>query len=306
MTPARTLIGNTAYKSSIPFAIVPIAVRPLMRSRCSIPNTVELLVQCWQRAEQRVSHQWTKRSSVAGEETVTENLWEYLHEEFSKVNAEGRVEEAFKIDLCRKYPHFSHEFRFLDRISQGLFMECHLHNKQQEKKSGGDYGLVITRPLLSTSTSSLRISVRDQGLLCQAKIRSRRGKWGVLKQNQCAVLADRLSFAAIVSYDYEPAAGSPLKPIQWQPCQQSTIKEVNSWLKCGVFPSPIRSEEALWAVASGVIGTKDEGQIKDYILTEERQQWRIRIDWPDGKRPNAEVYLSSLEQPLHRNALVVH
>lgn len=251
----------------------------------SIPSTVRLLVQCWNRAEQRTSGQWSLRSPNADERFITEHFWESLNDELVKATKDGALARAFQDDLCHKYSSLAGAYAQLQEITHDMFMDCRLHNSRQEGLSGGDFGLVFARPSLRSSYPGLSIRMKEQGLLCQAKAQSKTGRWGKLTKRQIKVLPPNLNFTSLVLYEsVEPQA--PLKSFEWQTCAGYKIGDVQGWLAKGQFPDLQSSERTIQLLADGSIGTAAREIIDQVIRIEGRNELRIRIDWPDGSRPD--------------------
>src|SRR4051812_44395910 len=96
---------------------------------------------CWQTAEARVCREVRTKYREADEETITILLCGELRQEFAEKNATREFERAFASDL-------RNEFRFVDLnwVSHGLIGRVVHHPKGVEKRTGGDFGLVVGRP----------------------------------------------------------------------------------------------------------------------------------------------------------------
>jgi len=242
-------------------------------------STLTVLFECWKAAEREVVARWRWSSTNADEPFITEQLYGCLNEKLSMATQDGRVERAFAEDFYRQYPNLGHFIA--NDASHGLFMECRLHNRVEEGKTGGDFGLVISRP----AVEFMDLRQTEQGLLCQAKRRQAYGSWGGLSNNQARVLPERVEYLAFILYDLLPGIATGPNPFQWLPCKGHSITEVETWLLTDKFPSTTDSIRTLKSLATGEIGTDDRRTIEQVIRLKARPELSIKIDWPDGQRP---------------------
>jgi hypothetical protein len=270
----------------------------------SIPKTIELVSQCWGRAEDAIRQRWKKRNVIADEPYITGCFWDNLNDELEAATSDGALKRAFQEDLCHAFPRLQSHYGTLDQITHGLFMDCRLHDKGEEEVTGGDYGLSIIQPEFHARAYESSIRLKEHGLLCQAKIRRKTGKWGSLTTNQGQVLPPYLGFASLVLYDYSQIKGSPLDPFKWQLCGGFAIEEVKRWLLRDSFPSILSSKEVLLKLSKGEIGTCDEKFLRDVIRSTARPELRIRITWRDGVPPDGIKIpeLSHVRQPVLQHA----
>jgi len=253
--------------------------------RCSIPNTVQLVINQWSRAETETASEIKQTHHRAGEEFITEFFTNVLSRNLKTATRDGAVARAFEMDLVATFPSLYHgDFR-LKRFSDRLFMNCERHSKQRESKGGGDFGLTVVRPSLRIGAYVPSITMERQGLLCQAKLRTARGPWRQLSPNQCKVLPVNFPFATLILYEYADRGRRALRPFKWQPCENADIADVIGWLKNDTFPQTRSSSQILWMLAEEQIGTSDERTIEEKVVTESRPCIEIRIDWPDDAKP---------------------
>ena len=131
----------------------------------------------------------------------------------------------------------------------------------------------------------------QRGLLCQAKVQ-RRGtaKWGDLTAKQKQVLPGKLSYSALVLYQYlDRVERRKLAPFQWQLTSSWTIQDVSGWLRAGQFPGPKPSKEIIESIAKDLIGTDNKKIIAEIIAPPSRPSLEIRVRWRDGDGPSGFV-----------------
>lgn len=171
--------------------------------------------------------------------------------------------------------------------------------------TGGDFGLIITRPQVSFhlspwSSFSGELHIQEEyqcGLLCQAKLKNRKCQWGSLSKRQKEIFPERMNYLAFLLYEYTDKARCHLREFQWQLCQNATsVQNVIGWLKSDQFPALVDSAEIIRRLGNAEIGT-DEKEIGEKIIQPTgRPHIHIRIFWPPDKRPPVpvSVHVSSL------------
>ena len=137
------------------------------------------------------------------------------------------------------------------------------------------------------------------GLLCQAKVKRRDGKWGKLSRNQMKVLPGRLPYLSLLLYEYSDMPRHNLLPFQWQSCRDVAIEDVDQWLKADAFPQTDDSETILDLLSQGAIGTDDKNIISEFICPPTRPALTIRIWWPDGGAPRSPVQVHQAKPTVH-------
>src|SRR5687767_9673077 len=145
-----------------------------MLGRLPLRNTMALCFDCWTSAESQTCREWAGSSPNAGEEFITERLWQLLSENLRAATKCGTLSRAFERDLVRAVPRLASNSMLLHKLSHRLFMDCQLHNRQKEAETGADFGLLLNRPIIEHCSSTLRLPMKESGILCQAKLRSKR------------------------------------------------------------------------------------------------------------------------------------
>lgn len=253
--------------------------------RSSIPKTITLLCDCWRLAETRTSDHLSAKNPDSGEEFITQLFWGYLNETLISATRSESLKRAFEADLLAAFPKL-HAARWkVDRFCQALVMDCQLHDKTTEGRTGGDFGLTIIRPSLNDSPYARSIPTKRQGLLCQSKLKAKNSRWRKLTKPQCKALAPSLAYTSLVLYEFTDRHRNRLLPFVWQPCNGAKVENVTDWLKTGRFPSAQTSEVIIRALADCLVGTSDQDIIDEQIAVVHRPSVVIRIDWPDDQKP---------------------
>lgn len=275
-----------------------------------VPNVGKLIRECWTTAEKATRDTIHEKHFDCDEELITNLFRGELREILSKVAAEGRVERAFLQDLKSAFHHA--DLDKLRQIATGLTATVSFHDRSLEGKTGGDLGILVVRPdVHSERWSSDTLSVtRDykRGLLAQAKLFGRDGKWNGLTRSQKRVLGERLSYFALLLYRYldNDEGRRDLKPFAWQNAADSNVPLLESWLKQDDFPRPQESDDLLAELLTDRIGTDDKKIIEEVIAPPQRESLEIRIHWPDGMGPGPSPIRITHEtrNPVHQHAVV--
>jgi hypothetical protein len=106
-----------------------------------IPRTISLIKACWQVAEERVCREVGTKYHESDEEAITILLFGALREEFEKRNIDREFEQSFAADLRKWCPETD-----LTWVAHGLIGRVIHHPRHVEKRTGGDFGLVLSRP----------------------------------------------------------------------------------------------------------------------------------------------------------------
>ena len=258
-----------------------------------IPALAKLVAECWNRAEQALQDQIKQELPDINEETITVLLSGKLNAEFNKASENGAVRVAFLHDLRVFLSDIPNPDLY--EISRGIIATVHFHPREVEKKTGGDFGIVFTRPdVRRTAYSRSKLTIAGEnrrGLLCQAKVFRRNATWGKLSERQRKVIRERLSYFALVLYRFADQSGDrrELAPIQWQIATNATVDGIDGWLKSDVFPTLEGSQQIINALAKSEIGTDDGNMIDEYIAPQMRPALEIIIRWQDGDAPGREV-----------------
>ncbi len=219
------------------------------------------------------------------EEFITILLYGHINYALFKASKEKVIEKAFLQDL-NKACHFSRilsssQLRSeLSRQSNGLVADIVLHNKRQEGETAGDFGLVISHPQITLSKESIDIKeTNSSGLLCQAKLKDKKGKWGKFGDNQKRILTSRMDFTSIVLYSYDDESRTKLNPIDWKICAGQSFSEIEDLLRNDSLDNLGSTTEIITQLASKQIGTQDQKIIREIIAPSLRQILEIKIHW---------------------------
>jgi hypothetical protein len=248
---------------------------------------------CWQAAEARVCREVGTKYREADEEAITILLCGELRQEFAEKNDNREFERTFASDL-------QNGFRFVDLnwVSHGLIGRVVHHPKQVEKRTGGDFGLVVGRPHVEHRFKT-KVSMHSQGLLVQAKKTSKSGTLGKLTPNQRTVLPARLEYTAFLLYMYA-ARGAELAPFGWVCARGRPLPVVEADLARlnGAYPKSIAdyqriltssvasSMDVIEALSKGTCGTSDQQVIDADICPSPASSVTIEITWRDGRPPD--------------------
>jgi hypothetical protein len=270
--------------------------------RMRIPALANLVAECWEKAEEALQGVIRQKHPDRDEEMITTLLNGELNDEFSRVSESGAVEIAFLSDLCLSLPDIPRA-DLSKKITRRLIATIHFHPKEIEKKTGGDFGLVIIRPNIRRANSRSRLLIDNdyqRGLLCQAKVLRRSLTWGKLTANQQELLSEKLSYFALVLYKYadQGAERRELAPLSWQTTRDAAIEEIQGWLKSGKFPKLEGSRQVICDLAQGAIGTDDKNIISGVIAPYVRPSLKITVGWREGDGPGPDVQLRKSTAPI--------
>jgi hypothetical protein len=278
-----------------------------MPSAMEIPYTLEIITQCWDKAETALRRAVKKKYRDPNEETIT---WLFCRE-FSfllrRASEQGLIEKEFLKDLRRAYPELRDRTE-LRLISENLIADVSLHKRHIEKDTGGDFGLTITRPDVSFEppsysyhgTGSIETTyIYQRGLLCQAKLKHK-SNWGELTDKQKSVLPKRLEYLGLLLYECGGEERQLLRKFAWQLCTGKRIKNITEWLKSGNFPSLSSSSEIIQKLGIGEIGTDDKQTLEKIIRPTGKPQFSIRIDWGSNPPPPPSISIEIHSSLSHR------
>jgi hypothetical protein len=193
-------------------------------------------------------------------------------------------------------------------LARGISATVLLHPRQEEKRTGGDIGIVLIRPnigLQGISAGTLTVDEYKRGLLCQAKMNRRTGRgWGPLTRNQQKMLADRTDYLSLLLYNYSDKERRALMPFQWQVCAGSALSDVESWLNSGAFPSLTTSENIIHQLGDCKIGTERNDLMDQLIAPAVRDSLIIKIGWPPGRSPRRNFVLR--QQRVEKKLQILH
>jgi len=270
-----------------------------MQTILQIPSTLEVIKKCWKNAEGELQTLIKRKHPDLDEEFITRLFYGEFSFSVRGASKRGDISKAFLNDLEQAFPNLGYIGQ-LD-VFEGLIAKVSLHKKEVEKFTGGDFGLTIIRPILqmSQSFSGQPVFTKDEypcGLLCQAKIKRRNGKWGKLTNKQKDVFPDRMKYLGLLLYSYLDEDRHKLNKFEWQLCQDATPREVEIWLKSDKFPNKKDSGEIISLLGNGSIGTDNREIIQNIIMSKTKPNLSIRIFWPPDKDPGKEILISLPQQ----------
>jgi hypothetical protein len=267
---------------------------PLYSSILPIPNTVKVISECWKNAEEELQTGIKKYTPDKDEEFITETFHGKYKEALDAANVKDIIASSFLADLIRCYGYDYHEK--WKGISQNLIADVTLHKKTTEGKTGGDLGIVIIRPNITIDNDKIKILDYKRGILAQAKIKRRDGKWGGFTPNQISLIPSILNFYFLLLYQYKDSERTELSNFNWQSCKDVTkatpeqvMSEIEGWFEHETFPKLLNSTQILQGVAAGTLGISNKSIIDTFICPTENQYLEIRITWPEGKSPGTTV-----------------
>jgi len=200
-----------------------------MQETIPIPSTIAVVKQCWNNAENELRTSVDKKHPDLDEEFIIRLFYDEFAFLLSEASEKGQIRDAFTSDLHAAFPELDCCAE-LDSISDGLIANLSLHKREVERFTGGDLGLTIIRPQLARSyydSSEIQIGERQQGLLCQAKIKRRSGRWGTITKKQRDLFPDRMKYLGLLLYSYADLKRRQLNPFSWQLCNGAELMEQN-------------------------------------------------------------------------------
>lgn len=244
------------------------------------------------------------------EEFITTLFYGHIKYRLREANLNKAIENAFLKDLKTAIRYHSIRDwdldRKLHREAEGLIADIVLHNKKQEAKTGGDFGLVIVHPQISVSDDSLEIKKgQTSGLLCQAKLKYKSGKWNRFKGKQKAILPNYLDFTSLVLYSYLDEERSDLDSVAWKLCRGKSLSEIDTLLKKGDFGELLNTTEVIMLLGREQIGTKDQTLIDTVVSPSVRQYFEVKIYWPKDNDPKGTINIGMHQQQTTKEKVYV-
>lgn len=258
-----------------------------------IERTLEEVCRAIDRAEANMRKHVRTYYHNVNEEFITGLFYGHIKYYLSKASEKRLIEDAFLQDLKKicnaNIPGGILESKLHDH-SAGLIADIILHNRHEEGKTGGDFGLVIVHPQIQLNRTSLEIKKGiSSGLLCQAKLKSKDGKWGSFTENQKKALLDHLEFTSLVLYSYADGDRTKLNPITWKSCRGQTFQDIENLLKSDFLRELASTTEILTRLGQKQIGTQDQTLIETVISPSIRQGLEIKIYWKEDDDPKGRV-----------------
>lgn len=113
------------------------------RDILKIPNTLNVIVSCWQNAEQKLQNEIKENYPGLNEECITRLFHGLFAKELRKASDDRLIEESFLTDMSNAFPGC--DYSLLNGF-RGLIADVTLHERETEKFTGGDFGFLIARP----------------------------------------------------------------------------------------------------------------------------------------------------------------
>lgn len=270
----------------------------------NIPKTLCIISECWNKAEENLRNDIRDYNPDIDEEGITLFFHSQMSKELKLKSEENAIATAFLDDLKQHFPFLRYRTAILKEYD-GLIADITLHNRTTEGRTGGDFGFVIIRPQLELYRSEPKPSLKpprdyQRGILCQAKLKQRNGKWRtpIFGKNQERFLPERLKYLALLLYSYKDNKRHILHPFRWQRCDIPSLsfEQIKEWFKNDSFPSLEKSDSIIKELGNGDIGTDDADELKEIISPNNNRSLIIRIYWPDDKGPGSEVSLTRSTQ----------
>lgn len=262
-----------------------------------IPNTLEVLKKSWLDAEKRLRDNIDENPDV-NEEYITAEFTNIYCKELSTVSKNKKIENAFVQDLKKK---FSFEYyNEVQNIANGLIARLTLHERKTEGVTGGDIGIIIIRPNILEEYDGLKNKNYKRGLLCQAKLKNNKGKWGNFTKSQKKVLPERLSYLSLLLYSYSDKTRHSFNPFSWQLCNVAELTEIEKWLKDDKFPNLVESNYIIDNLGNGIIGTDDDDIINSFVSPPKNKTLIIEITWPDDPNKDGVKIYSKHEKVVEQ------
>lgn len=271
----------------------------LPRNLLQIPTTLKIVCACWKQAEAALQEEIREYAPNKHEEFIIERFHAKFAEALTKASNDNLIARAFFCDLKAASAYSDISDNDLAMIANGLIAELSLHEKSTERRTGGDMGLMIIRPQLTRSHDVIKISDYRRGILCQAKMKDKDGKWGQFTRTQRSLLPNRMEYLGLWLYSYKDEARRVLNDFQWYICRKGeTLEQVIDYLKKDQFPKLVASEKTLVAVGYGAIGTDNDKILDEVISPAKNPALTIKISWRDGRSsgPGTVIYVHSTHQ----------
>ncbi len=207
----------------------------------------------------------------------------------AKASSEGRIARAVQTDLTR---WFQREGvappSCLPQVTNGLIARVLRHGPVEEARAGGDFGLLVVEPLFIFRWGhhlDLQRGGRKRGILVQAKRRLHGGRWNRLTARQKTVLRRRMSYAALLRYEFEDVSNTELKDFRWNLLANADVSDVIEWLRSGEFPDSVDTSDLIAGLSMGRYGTADPQSIERDICPSAGAFVIVEVDWREGEDP---------------------
>lgn len=266
----------------------------------NIDETLKVVCGAVADAEAALAEQVKLYYHGADEEFITFAFYCHIRHRLREASRNKLIEGAFLKDLKAALRQYRLSGLSVGRESEsdvsrqatGLVADMVLHNKPQEGRTGGDFGLVVVHPKIIITSKSIEAKKGfSSGLLCQAKMKRRAGKWGDFSENQRGKLPEHLDYASLILYSYMDEERRELNPVAWKLCRGSSLPELELALKRDAPGETLGAADVVRRLGRGEIGTSDQAKIDEVISPSARQYLELRIYWSQGKDPKGPVEL---------------
>ena len=269
-----------------------------MHGDIPLTKTLNVLAGCVMAAEEDTRERIHTSFPRACEDELTTVFQMALHDVFDRSDTTRALSSAFAFDL-QQTRFVNVDYHTATAAATGLTATASWHDRQTEKKTGGDFGFVLIRPSahLKDFGSEIRISTgHGSGILVQAKKKPFGKNWGTFTPQQKQILPPRLEYLWLCLYRLADRENRDLAPFEWTDCKGSSLIDVGGWLKADTFPRKFSSAQVVRSLGEGRIGTSDPEIISGVIAPEGCRTLVIRLDWPNGKPPRPAVSVNRQQQ----------
>jgi hypothetical protein len=138
-----------------------------------------------------------------------------------------------------------------------------------------------------------------RGILCQAKMKDKDGKWGKFTKQQKCLLPDRMKYLCLLLYSYKDPGRRELDNYQWYICQKDeTLEQVIGYIKKDQFPQLVESDVIIKAIGLDYIGTDDDTILDEIISPKKSPSLIIRLFWAYGnwRGPDTSIEVYSTQE----------
>jgi hypothetical protein len=115
-----------------------------------------------------------------------------------------------------------------------------------------------------------------------------------------------MDYSTLLLYEYADEQRHSLAPFRWQSMSRARFAEVEQWIRSGRFPGLLGSEAIITQLGSAEIGTDDRVIIDEWISPRVRETLVIKVGWPPGHEPPAQVRISVRWEQEQQQRVVVY
>jgi len=247
-----------------------------------VSEVATAIAACWLDAERMVIEDLAGKYWDVDEEFITTALRCHLQHSFQRASECGSFEQALVRELQSRFTWAP--TGAIERASAGFRATVTFHSRRVEGRTGGDLGIVLSQPTFDVAGHASPMSVRRQGLLIQAKLLGRDGRWGNFTARQREVLSGREDYLTLLLYRYRDDERRRLDSFHWVSCRGSKMPEIRNWLKRDKRPpAALNTETVIGGLAGCTLGTAEEALIDRHIgPSEKRASLVITLAFEDG------------------------